>query len=240
MRYLIAVVYKVRTVVRYCAYRSLLLLPGCQVKMLWLRLLATLSLAVACARAHGRVLQPPGRASAWRSGFPSDPNYDDDGLNCGGFYHQWEVNGGKCGICGDAYDLAEPRSHELGGRYGQGFIVEHYEAGSVFEATIELSAYHRGYWEFRICPDPLDNDQECFDNYLVELENGDTKYYPIGSAKYNLNYRLPAGLECEHCVLQWKYTAGNNWGVCANGTQGLGCGNQEEFRACSDISIGAF
>lgn len=43
---------------------------------------------------------------------------------------------------------------------------------------------------------------------------------------------------CDHCVLQWRYTAGNNWGDCKNGTQGLGCGNQEQFGACSDISIG--
>ncbi|GBP08963.1 hypothetical protein EVAR_78326_1 [Eumeta japonica] len=217
-----------------------------------------LSIVVVCAHAHGRVLAPVGRASAWRLGFPSEPNYDDDGLNCGGFSHQWDVNGGKrsltqivshinpttlelvnpvissgkgwtsimkgqpkCGICGDAFDLAEPRPHELGGRYGQGFIVEHYKAGSVFEATIELSAYHRGYWEFKICPDPQDNGQECFDNYVLELEEGGTKYYPVGSATYVLNYRLPVGLECEHCVLQWRYTAGNNWGICEDGTQGL-------------------
>lgn len=39
-------------------------------------------------------------------------------------------------------------------------------------------------------------------------------------------------------MLQWRYTAGNNWGDCKNGTQALGCGNQEQFGACSDISIG--
>lgn len=45
------------------------------------------------------------------------------------------------------------------------------------------------------------------------------------------------GLECSNCVLQWHYTAGNNWGVCANGTGALGCGPQEQFRGCADISI---
>jgi hypothetical protein len=39
-------------------------------------------------------------------------------------------------------------------------------------------------------------------------------------------------------VLQWKYIAGNNWGQCADGTGAVGCGPQEEFRACSDISVG--
>lgn len=66
------------------------------------------------------------------------------------------------------------------------------------------------------------------------------KYYPKrGSTKYTVNYILPTGLVCDHCVLQWRYTAGNNWGVCENGTQGVGCGIQEQFGACSDISIGA-
>lgn len=42
---------------------------------------------------------------------------------------------------------------------------------------------------------------------------------------------------CEHCVIQWRYIAGNNWGTCSNGTTGMGCGHQEEFRACADIAI---
>ena len=73
-------------------------------------------------------------------------------------------------------------------------------------------------------------------------------------------------MACEQCILQWTYTAGNNWGTCANGTGSLGCGPQvsdnqvirwlnklwmsghanfcyhppsfqETFRACSDIRI---
>lgn len=39
-------------------------------------------------------------------------------------------------------------------------------------------------------------------------------------------------------MLQWRYVAGNNWGRCADGTEAIGCGPQEEFRACSDIAIG--
>lgn len=30
---------------------------------------------------------------------------------------------------------------------------------------------------------------------------------------------------------------GNTWGQCEDGTSGLGCGPQEHFRTCSDISI---
>lgn len=37
--------------------------------------------------------------------------------------------------------------------------------------------------------------------------------------------------------MQWTYIAGNNWGYCNGGEGALGCGNQEHFRACSDIQI---
>lgn len=46
------------------------------------------------------------------------------------------------------------------------------------------------------------------------------------------------GLECPNCVLQWRYIAGNNWGMCEDGTGAVGCGPQEEFRACADITVG--
>lgn len=39
-------------------------------------------------------------------------------------------------------------------------------------------------------------------------------------------------------MLQWRYIAGNNWGMCSDGTGAVGCGAQEEFRACADINIG--
>lgn len=35
-----------------------------------------------------------------------------------------------------------------------------------------------------------------------------------------------------------EFVLGNNWGKCTNGTEQVGCGPQEEFRACSDIQIG--
>lgn len=118
-------------------------------------------------------------------------------------------------------------------------IVSSHAPGSLLTTSVEITAYHRGFWQFKICPDPARNDQRCFDDYVLELEDGGNKYYPKrGNARYEVTYRLPQGLVCDHCVLQWRYTAGNNWGDCKNGTQALGCGNQEQFGACSDIAIG--
>jgi hypothetical protein len=51
--------------------------------------------------------------------------------------------------------------------------------------------------------------------------------------------KLPDGLTCSQCVLQWKYRAGNNWGS-EDGLAGLGYGIQEEFYNCADIAIGSF
>ena len=43
----------------------------------------TLSL-VAHVFGHGYMTSPAARNSAWRFGFPTPVNYDDDGIRCGG------------------------------------------------------------------------------------------------------------------------------------------------------------
>ena len=48
---------------------------------------------------------------------------------------------------------------------------------------------------------------------------------------------LPHGLTCSQCVVQWTYFTGNTWGQCNNGTEGMGCGDQEMFRNCADVQI---
>ena len=68
---------------------------------------------------------------------------------------QWSQNGGKCGICGDAYNAKEPRPHEAGGEFGRGIITRHYFAGQVseiielilkfFERTMEPSLLFRSF-----------------------------------------------------------------------------------------------
>ena len=34
-----------------------------------------------------------------------------------------------------------------------------------------------------------------------------------------------------------SFSPGNNWGVCPDGSGAVGCGPQEEFRGCADVSI---
>ena len=40
---------------------------------------------------HGRLLEPPSRASMWRFGFDNPPNYDDNQLFCGGVHVSCET-----------------------------------------------------------------------------------------------------------------------------------------------------
>lgn len=45
------------------------------------------------ARAHGRLEEPAARNCAWRFGYKTPENYNDNELNCGGVGQQWTTNG---------------------------------------------------------------------------------------------------------------------------------------------------
>lgn len=84
--------------------------------------------------------------------------------------------------------------------------------------------------------------QECFDRYpLLVTNTRDVRYLiPSQSRKqetFVYKVKLPQGVTCTQCVIQWTYYTGNMWGKCANGTEAVGCGNAETFRNCADVSI---
>ena len=189
---------------------------------------------VAC---HARLIDPPARTSAWRFGFGTPTNYNDHETNCGGFSRQWNKNGGKCGECGDAWDLARPRPGEGGGQYGRGVTVRSYTRGQIIEVRVDVTANHRGHFQFGLCPENRDSEA-CFLMNPVSFEDGSGKFFiKQGTGTHRVRLRLPAEVTCDKCVLQWRYVAGNNWGTCPDGSGKVGCGPQEEFRACADIRI---
>lgn len=193
------------------------------------------------------------KGSMWRFGFDVPPNYNDMSNYCGGKENQWTVQNGRCGICGDAYQ--GPRDHEDGGIYATGLIGRTYESGETINTTIDITANHFGYFEFRLCPldmgksrRPRRLTQQCLDQHLLEIgpsdskSNGDpTRYFlPHGNKSYfYVPVELPSEIiSCKHCVLQWKYHAGNTWGKDQKGRKCLGCADQqEEFYNCADIEI---
>ena len=215
---------------------------------------------------HGRLRKPPSRSTMWRHGFDTPRDYNDHETFCGGFGRQWRQNRGLCGVCGDPYDAPQPRRLELGGKYGLGVLAANLTQGQILDVEVELTAYHKGYFEFRLCPHNTKTRpvaQTCLDRNLLVLsqlrnlappyicdtcttENWrttttkrtttsstgrtNTKFYPPPPSAtrglYKLTYQLPPHLTCSLCVLQWRYVAGNSWGKCSNGTQGMGCGPQ--------------
>ncbi|GAB6020732.1 hypothetical protein CHUAL_003396 [Chamberlinius hualienensis] len=208
-------------------------------------LLAVLAMASKSVEAHGRLLQPPSRSTMWRFGFRTPPNYNDHELFCGGL-SRLQLNRGRCGICGDPWDIPPPRPNEAGGLYGNGIIVQRYKASQVITAEVELTANHRGFFEFKICPTNnrrINPSQKCFDQNVLRLADRKSTRYFVTKRSPNQVHRvrlqLPKGMRCNFCIIQWNYVAGNNWGTCPNGEVGMGCGPQETFRACSDVSIGA-
>ena len=131
--------------------------------------------------------------------------------------NQWNNNKGKCGVCGDPWERPQPRDNEAGGKYGNGIIVKNYPAGSDMNVVVEVTTSHRGWFEFRLC---VNNDvtniinHDCLNDNLLQLADGSGTRYSIGympeNSKGNVSValRLPEGLTCSQCVLQWKYNAG--------------------------------
>lgn len=188
---------------------------------------------------HGRLISPISRSSRWRTNSSAPINYDDNQLYCGGITRQWNYNKGKCGLCGDDYQDPVPRDNELNGKYGEGVIVKKYISPNTITATVDLTANHRGYFRFALCN--LDSyEKETIDCFKpIKLANKGYKYRILNfrTGLYKLKIVIPKKYRCRHCVLRWRYVAGNNWGICKDGKGKLGCGPQEEYRGCSDISI---
>lgn len=208
-------------------------------------MILVLAIGTAClvgvVTGHGRLIEPPGRSSMWRYGYRNPPNYNDNQLYCGGVQIQYEVNKGRCGVCGDPFQ--GPLDNEPGGKYANGIIVHSTTIGAIMPVMVEITAAHKGYMEFRLCPndDPRKRiSEECLNNFLLTVIESKSTQYPVTTTgKYKLKLQLPDGVRCQACVLQWKYNTGNSWGVDKTTNKGcIGCGNQEQFYGCADIAIG--
>ena len=99
---------------------------------------------------HGMMLDPPSRNSAWRYFSNRPKQYTDNELNCGGFSAQWDKHGGKCGVCGDEYNIANPK-YVYPGLFAQdGFITKTYKKGETIQITIKITSNHQGFFRFTV------------------------------------------------------------------------------------------
>ena len=80
--------------------------------------------------------------------------------------------------------------------------------------TVQLTSNHLGYFEFRLCPKQSADQlvtQECLDRHLLTLADGSTRFYVTSETGLFFPVaQLPSDVVCDHCVLQWRYTAGIN------------------------------
>jgi hypothetical protein len=83
----------------------------------------------------------------------------------------------------------------------------------IIDITVNISSNHKGYFEFRLCPKSSASElvtQECLNANLLKMADDTTRFYlPSQDSKpYFPRVKLPAGLICENCVLQWLYNTG--------------------------------
>ncbi|EDW96121.2 uncharacterized protein LOC6535786 [Drosophila yakuba] len=190
---------------------------------------------------HGMMLSPPSRSSRWRYDGSAPQNWNDNELFCGGLYTQ-SNNGGRCGLCGDNFLDAQPRANEIGGSIGgAGVVTRSYVAGNSITVGVKITTNHLGHFEFHLCN--LDafggESEECFEQNRLRFPDGSDKLHiGVQSGEFDVTAMLPEGLTCSHCVLRWTYVGANNWGICdSSGNGALGCGPQETFKNCADVSI---
>ena len=132
--------------------------------------------------------------------------------------NQWISYGGLCGTCGDPFQQ-RPRDNEAGGKYASGLITRLYRSGETIPITIDLTANHGGYFEFRLCPVEkrrVRATRECFDKYPLVITSQlkpDIKYWIEDrgmQGHVKLEVKLPPLLSCKHCVLQWRWWTGKH------------------------------
>jgi hypothetical protein len=173
-------------------------------------------------------------------------------LNAGGTDAVWS-GGSKAryGVCGDPWN--GPKHHEAGGKYASPpKIAARYTRGKTITVRVVLTANHVGRWSVRLCklsdPSPRAEKRQLTDECLKPLNRADGSgpytYVPANKSVFDVKYRLPRGVSCKRCVLQWMYETGyscrpegtpdqyaGNVATCGQGAVG------EIFVNCADVSI---
>lgn len=197
--------------------------------MIMFTALLILNILPGLVRGHGKMIEPVNRATRWRDGFVGPIEYNDNELFCGGANAQWDLHSGQCGVCGDEFGAKLPKFSYPGKFAKNPPIVRTYNQGQQIKVKVDITANHKGYFTFRVAAlinPPI--KQEDLDKNVLKTLDGDTQWpLPKGSGVFTIALQLPLGLTCQHCVLQWWYTSGNNY---------LNY-KAETFVNCADIAI---
>jgi len=177
---------------------------------------------VPLAAGHGFIMEPPARNVISSSKNGNCPH-------CG--------NGGSKGspgsVCGDGNQWPAGSNFVASVQPPQ----RTYTAGSVVQIKISMNVNHRGHHELFICDRPItSNDgaveclqrwplmrvppEEVYDDCVVNDPREDCQpidpnypgrwYHPPGKTMHSIRYRIPQGLKCEACTLQWFWPTSNS------------------------------
>ena len=126
--------------------------------------------------------------------------------------------------------------------------TRNYFPGSSIDLMIEIVANHGGHFNFEMCWRDSWNTTEtedCFESLKLSGKEStpedDELSYQLDSSSgtgiYTMSVELPAERTCENCILRWHWRSANNWGICEDGSEAVGCGYQEVYRNCADVSV---
>ncbi|KAK3281481.1 hypothetical protein CYMTET_10732 [Cymbomonas tetramitiformis] len=196
--------------------------------------------------------------------------------------------GGTVGLCGVVEGRDYLETKDMNGDPYQPQLQATYMQGGLLELEFLITAHHMGHVELHVCPNRDNPTQSCFDEHPLTFvedlacaepaprdpnypergylcpNNGDAEI-PEGSygdsrsgMGFRHHWRLPEGLHCEQCLLQWYYLTANScnppgyhdypfpsssWWKSALGDcseiPGDGDGTPEQFWNCADIAITA-
>ncbi|MGZ8545898.1 MAG: lytic polysaccharide monooxygenase [Sulfuricurvum sp.] len=178
------------------------------------------------AAGHGFLCDPPSRNAAWICGFPQDEpkNYDQMAMNAGGTWRMYPNYPNPVpryyGVCGDY--AFEEQKHAAGGIHDRG-VRKTYCSGQPIEVKVNITAYHKGSFDFQLCPH-YPETEDCFKTFHTHSIEGTAS--EGGQPSYSIRMSLPEGITCERCVFRWFWTTNNSPGL-----------PPELFINCADIRI---
>lgn len=133
--------------------------------------------------------------------------------------------------------------------------VRNYFPGSTIDIMIEIVANHGGLFNFEMCWRQnltIKESEDCFEplhlspesqkHAVGDLETSGNEFDYVldsaaGTGMFTLSVKLPEDKTCDKCIMRWHWRSANNWGVCDDGSEGIGCGYQEIYRNCADVSV---
>ena len=138
--------------------------------------------------------------------------FTDNELNCGGFSAQWDKHGGKCGVCGDEYNIANPKYIYPGLFAQDGFITKTYKEGETIQVTIKITSNNQGFFRFTVGKlERRPITQEQLTHVFLQLDRSNTsQLHSSANGRYHIKLVLPKGLTritaCFSGGGQWETT----------------------------------